>query len=174
MAGSERQPSSPRGPLEPSPPDPSVERVRSAGAALGLALSPVRFPEGTRTAAEAATAVGVDVSRILKSLVFEVDGRPVVALLGGADRLDEVRLAAAANGTDARRADPAVVRAATGYAIGGVPPIGHATDLEVYLDDALLGLDEVWAAAGTPRDVVAVSPADLAEAGGARVAHLRA
>jgi Cys-tRNA(Pro) deacylase len=160
--------------LEPSPPDPTVERVIAAGADRGIEVRAYRFPDGTRTAADAAAAVGVAVSRIVKSLVFAVDGEPVVALLGGADRLDEARLAAAAGGSAAERVDADRARAATGFSIGGVPPIGHATGLPVFLDDALLELDEVWAAAGTGRDVFPVAPSDLLRATGAAVVHLRA
>ena len=134
------------------------------------------FPEGTKTAADAAAAVGCDVAQIVKSLVFVVDDEPVVALVGGADRLDEARLAAAC-GTPAgsvRRATADEVRAATGFAVGGVPPLGHARALRVLVDDALLAHDVVWAAAGTPMHVFAAPPAGLVEAAGAEVATVRA
>jgi prolyl-tRNA editing enzyme YbaK/EbsC (Cys-tRNA(Pro) deacylase) len=153
---------------------PRAAQVAAAARARGLDVEVRGFPEGTRTAADAAAAVGCDVAQIVKSLVFVVDGAPVVALVGGADRLDEARLATAAGGVEVRRADADEVRAATGYAVGGVPPFGHATDLRCFVDDALLAHDVVWAAAGTPTHVFAASPQALVDAAGAEVATLRA
>lgn len=151
----------------------SEERVTAAAAALGLDVEVRSFPQGTRTAEDAAAAIGCDVAQIVKSLVFLVDDEPVVALVGGADRLDEARLAEAASGTEVRRAQADEVRLATGYAVGGVPPFGHARPLRCYVDDALLAHDVVWAAAGTPRHVFAVAPAALVAASGAETATLR-
>jgi prolyl-tRNA editing enzyme YbaK/EbsC (Cys-tRNA(Pro) deacylase) len=151
----------------------SEERVVAAAVRLGLDIDVRAFPEGTRTAADAAAAVGCDVAQIVKSLVFLVDDEPVVALVGGADRLDERRLAQAAGGDQVRRADADEVRRATGYAVGGVPPFGHATDLRCFIDDALLAHDVVWAAAGTPMHVFATEPKALAEAAVAEPATLR-
>ena len=102
----------------------SEEQVEAAAAALGLDVEVRAFPQGTRTAADAAAAIGCDVAQIVKSLVFVVDGEAVVALVGGSDRLDESKLAQAAAGHRVRRADADEVRAATGYAVGGVPPPG--------------------------------------------------
>ena len=119
------------------------------------------FPEGTKTAEDAAAAIGCDVSAIVKSLVFTVDGEPVVALVPGDLRLDTVKLASAAGGTRAARADLDVVRDATGYAAGGTPPFGHATQLRVFADPALKRNDPVWAAAGTPTTVFPLSIVDL-------------
>lgn len=152
---------------------PNAARVSEAATALGLDLAHAEFPEGTRTAADAAAAIGVEVGQIVKSLVFLLDGRPVMALVSGANRLDEARLAAALGGTVVERADASVVRAATGYAIGGVPPFGHPAPLPLAIDEDLLRYAEVWAAAGTPRDVFAISPAALLEATGATLARLR-
>jgi Cys-tRNA(Pro) deacylase len=151
----------------------SEEKFVAAAAERGLAVEVRQFPQGTRTAADAAAAVGCDVAQIVKSLVFLVDGEPVVALVGGADQLDERRLAEAAGGTTVGRADADAVRAATGYAVGGVPPFGHATALRCFVDDALLRHDVVWAAAGTPQHVFAVDPHRLATAAGATTAELR-
>jgi prolyl-tRNA editing enzyme YbaK/EbsC (Cys-tRNA(Pro) deacylase) len=151
----------------------SEERVAAAAAARGLDIEVRAFPEGTRTAEDAAAAIGCHVAQIVKSLVFLVDDQPVVALVGGADRLDEDRLAAAAGGGQVRRADADAVRAATGYAVGGVPPFGHATELRCFVDDALLAHDVVWAAAGTPRHVFAAEPAALVAAAGAEVVTVR-
>ncbi|MGK2949430.1 MAG: YbaK/EbsC family protein [Acidimicrobiales bacterium] len=152
---------------------PNVARVSEAAAALGLDLAHAEFPEGTRTAADAAAAIGVEVGQIVKSLVFLLDGRPVMALVSGANRLDEARLAAALGGAVVERADATVVREATGYAIGGVPPFGHPQPLPLAVDEDLLGYDEVWAAAGTPRDVFPIAPSALLEATGGTVARLR-
>ncbi len=153
---------------------PNVERVVRAAAEAGLSIEVVRFPEGTRTAEDAARAVGCSVGQIVKSLVFVVDGDPVVALISGVDRLDPVRLAAAAGGSRARRAEGDEVRAATGYAIGGVPPFGHARALPILIDEHLLSHAEVWAAAGLPDAVFRVSPLDLERVAGARRASLAA
>jgi prolyl-tRNA editing enzyme YbaK/EbsC (Cys-tRNA(Pro) deacylase) len=146
--------------------------VVAAAAELGLHLDVREFPEGTRTAAEAAAAIGCDVSAIVKSLVFVVGDRPVVALVPGDRRLDPARLAAAAGGTGARRATLDEVRAATGFAAGGTPPFGHDTPVAVYADPALRRHAEVWAAAGTPTTVFPISPPRLAEAAGARWADI--
>lgn len=157
-------------------PHPTAQRVAEAAAARGLAVTVRAYPEGTRTAADAAAAIGCDVAQIVKSLVFVVDGEPVVALVGGADRLDEDRLAAAAGAPpgSVRRASAEEVREATGYAVGGVPPLGHARELRCFVDDALLQHAEVWAAAGTPAHVFSAEPRALVEAAGATVARIRA
>jgi Cys-tRNA(Pro) deacylase len=148
------------------------DRVAAAAAAAGLEIGVRRFPEGTRTAADAAAAVGCDVAQIVKSLVFLADGRPVVALVSGADRLDPARLAAAVGAREVERADGEAVRAATGYAIGGVPPFGHSEALPVLMDRSLLDHDLVWAAAGRPDAVFAVTPADLQRVARAELADL--
>ena len=150
----------------------NVAAVVAAGRRLGLDLQIRSFPEGTRTAADAAAAIGVELGQIVKSLAFLVDGRMTMALLSGSNRLDEAALAAAAGGTRCERADARAVREATGFPIGGIPPFGHATDLPVFVDRDLLAHDEVWAAAGTPRDNFAVAPAELVRATGATVADL--
>ena len=131
-----------------------------------------RFPEGTRTAVDAANAVGCEVGQIVKSLVFVAAGRPVVALVSGANRLDERRLAEAA-GEPVTKADAAIARAATGYAIGGVPPFGHATAVPVFMDRDLLGYDVVWAAAGRPDSVFEIQPERLRELSNATVVDLK-
>lgn len=131
-----------------------------------------RFPEGTRTAIDAARAVGCEVGQIVKSLVFVAAGRPVVALVSGANRLDERRLGEAA-GEPVTKADAAIARAATGYAIGGVPPFGHATEIPVFMDRDLLGYDVVWAAAGRPDSVFEIQPDRLRELSKATVVDLK-
>ena len=151
---------------------PNVERVVAAAAATGLRIEVERFPEGTRTAEDAARAVGCEVAQIVKSLVFMADGRAALALVSGANRLDPARLASALGATEARRATGDEARAATGYAIGGVPPIGHATPLPVLVDRNLLSHERLWAAAGLPDAVFGVEPDDLVRASGGRVADL--
>ena len=149
------------------------DQVAAAAATLGLDVDVRAFPQGTRTAQDAAAAIGCAVAQIVKSLVFIVDDEPVVALVGGADRLDERKLAHVAGGDTVRRADADEVRAATGYAVGGVPPFGHASPLRCFVDEALLAHDVVWAAAGTPTHVFACEPHALVEAAGAEVATIR-
>lgn len=151
----------------------SDELFDTAARALGLDLEVREFPQGTRTADDAAAAIGCAVAQIVKSLVFVVDDQAVVALVGGADRLDEARLADAAGGRSARRATADEARLATGYAVGGVPPFGHAQPLRVFVDDALLEHDVVWAAAGTPTRVFAIAPDALIGAAAAAVATVR-
>ena len=143
----------------------------------GLDAEPRTFPEAPRTAEDAAGAVGVDVGQIVKSLAFRAvydDGSTavVMALVSGANRLDEEALAKAAGADHTERAGADEVRAATGYAIGGVPPFGHATHLDVFVDRDLLGHDEVWAAAGTPRDVFPLPPDVLVRVAGGTVTDL--
>ena len=139
----------------------------------GIGVAVKQFPEGTRTAVDAARAVGCQVEQIVKSLVFVAGGRPVVALVSGANRLDEKRLAAVA-GEPVTKADAETARTATGYAIGGVPPFGHATDLPVYMDRDLLGHGVVWAAAGRPDSVFEIAPERLRDLSQAVMADLKA
>jgi prolyl-tRNA editing enzyme YbaK/EbsC (Cys-tRNA(Pro) deacylase) len=152
---------------------PNAERVRLAALERGLTIEIRRFPEGTRTAIDAAAAVGCELGQIVKSLIFAVDGELVLAYVSGANQLDEKRLAMAAEGTSCQRVDADRVREATGFPIGGVPPFGHATSLRVFVDPDLLGYDEVWAAAGTPHDVFGIDPAKLVEASGAQTVMLK-
>src|SRR4030088_1026657 len=141
-----------------------------AGMDTGIAVKEV--PAGTRPAADAARAVGCEVDQIVKSLVFVAAGRPVVALVSGANRLDEKRLATVA-GEPVMKADAETARTATGYAIGGVPPFGHATDVPVYMDRDLLDHGVGWAAAGRPDSVFEISPGRLRELSDAVVADLK-
>jgi Cys-tRNA(Pro) deacylase len=152
---------------------PNVARVTDAARAAGVEISVERFPEGTRTAADAARAVGCEVGQIVKSLVFMADDRPIVALVSGANRVDLARLARATGAAEARRADGDEARAATGFAIGGVPPFGHAAQVSVLVDRDLLAYDRVWAAAGLPDAVFAITPAELVGATGGDVADIR-
>jgi prolyl-tRNA editing enzyme YbaK/EbsC (Cys-tRNA(Pro) deacylase) len=153
---------------------PNVSRVTEAARRAGLEIGVERFPEGTRTAVDAARAVGCEVAQIVKSLVFVADQRPVLALVSGANRLDPMKLAAALEAREVRRASGDEARAATGYAIGGVPPFGHVAPLDVLVDRDLLGHDRLWAAAGLPDAVFAVTPEALIQASGGRIADLAA
>ncbi len=153
---------------------PNVARVVRTAAEAGLEIEVRRFPEETRTAADAARAVGCEVGQIVKSLVFLADGSPVLALVSGANQLDPNRLGAALGAEEVRRATGDEARAATGYAIGGVPPLGHATSLQVLIDRRLLEHEVVWAAAGLPDAVFPSNPRALAAAAGAREADLAA
>ena len=152
---------------------PNTVRVVDAARQRGLEVEVRSFPDGTRTAAEAAAAIGVAVDQIVKSLVFAVDDDIVMALVSGANQLDERRLAAAAGGTKCSRVDADAVRAATGFPIGGVAPFGHATPLRIFVDPDLLEYEEVWAAAGTWHDVFGVEPHKLVEASGGVVTDLK-
>jgi Cys-tRNA(Pro) deacylase len=152
----------------------NVMRVVRAAADAGIAIEVQRFAAGTRTAEDAARAVRCQVAQIVKSLVFLADGRAVVALVSGADRLDPQQLGQILGAGEVRRADGDEVRVATGYPIGGVPPFGHATPVPVVIDDRLFDHAEVWAAAGLPDVVFRISPHDLAKVAGARRAAVAA
>ena len=152
---------------------PNVLRVMEAAREHGLEITTKRFPEGTKTAADAAAAIGVSVGQIVKSLVFGVDSEIVMALVSGSNQLDEKKLAAAAGGAKCARVDADAVRDATGYPIGGVPPFGHSTQLRVFVDPDLLQYDEVWAAAGTWNDNFGVAPADIVRVAGGVVTDLK-
>lgn len=142
-----------------------------AGTDLGVTVK--AFPEGTRTATDAARAVGCEVGQIVKSLVFVAAGRPVIALVSGANRVDEQRLGSLA-GEPVRKADAETARVATGYSIGGVPPFGHATRVEVYMDRDLLRYPVVRAAAGRPDSVFEIEPDRLRELSQAVIVDLKA
>ena len=152
---------------------PNVVRVMEAARERGLEITTKRFPEGTKTAADAAAAIGVSVGQSVKSLVFGVDTEIVMALVSGSNQLDEKKLAAAAGGAKCSRVDADAVRAATGYPIGGVPPFGHSTQLRVFVDPDLLQYDEVWAAAGTWNDNFGAAPADIVRVAGGVVTDLK-
>lgn len=154
---------------------PAAQRVADAAAKLGLAIDIVIFEHSTRTAAEAAEAVGCDVGQIVKSLVFTVKDKPVIALVSGANQLDTRKLAVlfGVGRKQVERANAETVRAATGFAIGGVPPFGHATSTTIYIDQDLAQYDVIWAAAGTPNAVFAISPAALIQAVEGHVSDLK-
>jgi Cys-tRNA(Pro) deacylase len=151
----------------------AIDRFTEAARALGVEPDVRRFPEGTKTAADAARSIGCDVAQIVKSLVFTADGQPLIAYVSGANRLDVGKLGALAGAGEVRRATPEEARAATGFAVGGTPPFGYPSEVPRYIDRDLLAHDVVWAAAGTPDSVFALAPDDLLRVTGAEVADLR-
>lgn len=152
----------------------SARRVQAALDAKGVALTVREFPASTRTSQEAAAAVGCEVAQIAKSMVFRAkeSGRPVLVVASGINRVDEKKLAALL-GEKVERAKPDFVREKTGYAIGGVPPVGHLEEPVVLIDQDLLALDSLWAAAGTPNAVFALTPAELQAVTGGAVADIK-
>jgi Cys-tRNA(Pro) deacylase len=155
---------------------PSAKKVADAAQALGLDVEIVEFEQTTRTAQDAADAIGCQVAQIVKSLLFVVDGEPVMALVSGPNRLDERKLAAlrGVGRRKVKRADADTAKAATGFSIGGVPPFGHKSSLPVYVDENLTRFEVVWAAAGTPFAVFVITPEELVRASGGTVADLAA
>jgi prolyl-tRNA editing enzyme YbaK/EbsC (Cys-tRNA(Pro) deacylase) len=151
---------------------PSIRRVYDALAAQGFEPRIAEFPESTRTAAEAAVAVGTTVERIVKSLVFAAGEQTVVVLASGLNRVDTARLAEIV-GQPITRADAARVRDETGFAIGGVPPLGYSRALPVYVDEDLLEYEEVWAASGTPNSVFPIPPDELVRVSGGQVVDIK-
>ena len=149
----------------------SVQRVADALAELGIQVEITEFAESTRTAEQAATAVNGVVGQIVKALVFLAGGRPVLALVSGANWVDTERLAEIAGGP-ITRANADIVREATGFSIGGVPPVGHTSPLPTYLDRDLLQYERVWAAAGTPNAVFPIAPYELRRITSATVVDL--
>jgi Cys-tRNA(Pro) deacylase len=149
---------------------PSAQKVQDVLGNLGFALTVIEHTESTRTAQEAAERVGVRLGQIVKSLIFKgkATGKPILVLTSGANRVDEKRIKDYA-GEKIERADANFVRELTGYAIGGVPPIGHANPMETYLDEDLLQYDFIWAAAGTPNAVFELTPGDLQKMTGGQV-----
>jgi prolyl-tRNA editing enzyme YbaK/EbsC (Cys-tRNA(Pro) deacylase) len=151
---------------------PAAARVQAALQGLGVETEVIVLAESARTAAQAAVACSVGVGQIVKSLVFVAGDEPILVLVSGANQADEQRLARL-SGQAVRRADADTVRGATGYAIGGVPPVGHPRPLRVFIDRDLLGYDRLIAAAGTPHAVFPISPSDLCRVTGGAVADLK-
>jgi prolyl-tRNA editing enzyme YbaK/EbsC (Cys-tRNA(Pro) deacylase) len=141
---------------------PSAAKVQTALDAYGLSLQVVELPDSTRTAADAAAAVGCAVAQIAKSLIFRTTrtGRPVLVIASGANRVDEDRIGTLI-GEPIGKADAGFVRSETGFVIGGVPPVGHDQAIDTFVDEDLLMYDEIWAAAGTPNAVFKLGKNDL-------------
>ncbi len=150
----------------------SVERVRAALLAAGHGDTVQAFPEGTRSAAEAAAAVGCEVAQIAKSIVLRGGERAVLVIASGANRVDMAKVAAA-TGFHVKRADGSWVRDVTGFAIGGVAPLGHISPPPVLVDEDLFRFERVWAAAGSPRHVFATTPAELLRLSGGTRADVK-
>ena len=148
------------------------ERVRAALESAGISVEVRSFDASTRTAQDAANAIGTTVGQIVKSLVFISGDHPVLALVSGSNQVDLGRLGALTDGT-IRKADAAAVRQATGYAIGGVPPFGFPSPLPTFIDRDLLQFADVWAAAGTPNHVFKATPTELVRITGGAVVDLK-
>lgn len=153
----------------------SAQKVQDALAAYSVDLQVVEMPQSTRSAADAAAAVGCDVAQIAKSLIFRTHttDRPVLVVACGINRVDEKKVAGLL-GEPIGKADAEFVRARTGFVIGGVPPVGHAEPLTTLIDADLLRFDEIWAAAGTPNAVFRLFPAELVTITGGLVADVKA
>jgi Cys-tRNA(Pro) deacylase len=154
---------------------PTAQKVAAAAHQLGLGVTIKEFKATTRTAEDAARAIGCAVAQIVKSLVFIVNGQPILALVSGSNRLDEKKLAAlcGVGKKKVKRGDADAVREATGFAIGGVPPFGHQTKLPTYIDEDFWQFDLIWAAAGTPNAVFSITPGELARVTGGMVVDLK-
>lgn len=151
-----------------------ARRVQEAIAARGFPYRVIELAVPVRTAADAAREVGCEVAQIAKSIVFRsASGRGVLVIASGAHRVSESKVAALL-GEPVGRAEPGWVREITGYAIGGIPPLGHARALETFVDEALLGLGSIWAAAGHPNSLFQLDPRDLPALSGGRVAEVAA
>jgi prolyl-tRNA editing enzyme YbaK/EbsC (Cys-tRNA(Pro) deacylase) len=153
----------------------SLKRVRRALEDAGLAVEILEMAEGTRTAADAASAAGCEIDQIVKSIIFrgEADGRAVLFLTAGGNQVDAAKASALA-GEALGKADAALIRAQTGFAIGGVAPIGHLSPIRGFFDPRLMDFDKIWAAAGTPRHVFAAEPHEIQQISGAEVADFTA
>ncbi|HEX7541499.1 MAG TPA: YbaK/EbsC family protein [Anaerolineales bacterium] len=153
---------------------PSAEKVQVTLRALGFDCKVIEFQGSTRTSAEAAARIGCQIGQIVKSLIFrgQASGKPVLVLTSGVNRVDESRISHYA-GESIGRADAEFVRATTGFAIGGVPPVGHVQPLETYLDEDLLQYGKIWGAAGTPNAVFEMTPAALEKMTGGKVVRVK-
>lgn len=150
----------------------NTRRAIAAAATLGLDLDVHHFPQGTRTAKDAADAIGCTVGAIVKSLVLASDEGPLMVLTSGDNRVSYRKVEAATGRQGVRRCDADTVRAVTSYPVGGVAPFGHPAPLPTLMDRALLAHDRVWAAAGTPRAVFPIAPGALLDATGAEPADV--
>jgi prolyl-tRNA editing enzyme YbaK/EbsC (Cys-tRNA(Pro) deacylase) len=141
---------------------PSAQKIQDLLTETGRDLVVIEFPESTRTAQEAADRVGCTLGQIVKSLIFrgKASNKAILVLTSGANRVDEKRISDYV-GEKIQRAEPEFVREVTGFAIGGVPPIGHTSRLETYIDEDLMAYPVIWAAAGTPNAVFELTPSDL-------------
>jgi Cys-tRNA(Pro) deacylase len=155
---------------------PKAQKVADAARRAGLEITVKEFETSTHTAQDAANSIGCTVAQIVKSLVFVVNGRPTLVLVSGPNRMDEKKLAAlcGVGRKKIKRADADTVREATGFAIGGVPPFGHHTQLPTYIDEDFWQFEVIWAAAGTPNAVFSITPDELAQGTEGIIASLKA
>ena len=153
---------------------PSAKRVQDEMAARGLAFDVLELKASTRTAQEAAQAVGCQVAQIVKSLIFKgaQSGKPILILASGPNRVNEKKIGEII-GEPIGKADADFVRKETGFAIGGVPPLAHQAPLETYIDETLLQHESLWAAAGTPNAVFRLSPSDLVKITGGKIISIK-
>jgi Cys-tRNA(Pro) deacylase len=153
---------------------PSAQKIQDLLNSLGYDYTVIEHAESTRTAQEAAERAGCELGQIVKSLIFKgrETNKPILVLTSGANRVDEKRLSRYA-GEAVSRADADFVRAVTGFAIGGVPPIGHAQKMETYLDEDFLQFQTVWAAAGTPNAIFELKTEDLQKMTGGRIVRIK-
>jgi prolyl-tRNA editing enzyme YbaK/EbsC (Cys-tRNA(Pro) deacylase) len=157
-----------------TPLSPSVQKVQDAIRTLGFPVEVVELEATTRTSADAAQAVGCKVEQIAKSLVFQtkITHRPILVIASGSNRVNEERMAEVIS-EPLGKADADFVRRHTGFAIGGVPPVGHLEKLEIFIDEDLLKYEEIWAAAGNPHAVFKLTPSDLIKITGGRVISIK-
>jgi prolyl-tRNA editing enzyme YbaK/EbsC (Cys-tRNA(Pro) deacylase) len=156
------------------PINPSAQKIQNILRGLGFNYKVIEYTESTRTAQEAADRVGCKLGQIIKSLIFKgkTSDKGILVLTSGSNRVDEIMISRYA-GEAIGRADPEFVRSTTGFAIGGVPPIGHTQSLETYIDEDLLQYGDVWAAAGTPNAVFQLLSSDLEEITGGRIVRVK-
>jgi prolyl-tRNA editing enzyme YbaK/EbsC (Cys-tRNA(Pro) deacylase) len=156
------------------PLSPSAQKIQDLLASRGYEITIIEFAESTRTAQEAADRAGCQLGQITKSLIFKgrTSGKAILVLTSGANRVSEKRISEYA-GEPIERADADFVRAATGFAIGGVPPLGHTQPMETYLDEDLLQYKTIWAAAGTPNAIFELTPSDLQKMTGGKPAQVK-
>lgn len=153
---------------------PTAQRVQEALSSLGSGAKVIEVPTSARTAGEAASSLGTEVGQIVKSLVFVADGEPVLLLVAGDRRVDLAKAGAALAARRVERAPAGLVREATGFAIGGVPPVGHGSPIKTLVDASLMRFPEIWAAAGTPNAVFPTTPAELVQLCGGALADISA
>ena len=153
---------------------PSAQKIQNLLTSLGYNYRVIEYAESTRTAQEAADRAGCALGQIVKSLIFrgKTSGKPILVLTSGANRVDEKRISGYA-GEAISRAEADFVRAATGYAIGGVPPIGHMEKMETYLDEDFLQFQVIWAAAGTPNAIFELNTEDLQKMTGGKIVQVK-
>ena len=157
-----------------SPISPSAQKIQDLLNSLGFDYNVIEHAESTRTAQEAADRAGCELGQIVKSLIFrgKTSGKPILVLTSGVNRVDEKRISGYA-GESIGRADANFVRAVTGFAIGGVPPIGHTEKMETYIDEDFLPFQTIWAAAGTPNAIFELKTADLQKMTDGKVAQVK-